>query len=54
LVDIIFFGASGFSDTYCPSTRADFNADQQDDAVDLALMIDHVFFGGAGPADPCE
>jgi hypothetical protein len=41
-------------DPECPRTRADFNADGASDAVDLAVLIDHVFFGGPGPVDPCS
>jgi len=37
----------------CPN-QADFDEDDLVTAVDLAELIDIVFFGGAGPCDPCQ
>jgi hypothetical protein len=54
LIDIVFFGATDYTDPSCPHVgRGDYNCDCLVNSVDLAELIDGVFFGGVGPCNPC-
>jgi uncharacterized delta-60 repeat protein len=53
IIDAVFFSGAESQDPACPTTRFDFNCDLATDATDLAGWIDHIFFGSAGPCEPC-
>ena len=41
-------------DPDCPTFRFDLDCDSFTTALDLAVIIDHLFSSGEGPCDPCE
>lgn len=53
LIDVLFSSASDVQDEGCPITRADLDCSGFSDAVDLNYMIEHIFFNGPAPCDPC-
>ena len=53
VIDILFAGAPDIKDPNCTVPRADLDCDEFSTALDLSIMIDHLFAGGDAPCDPC-
>ncbi|MEW5875206.1 MAG: hypothetical protein AB1752_08515 [Candidatus Zixiibacteriota bacterium] len=53
-INVTYFGQAETWDPSCTSPRTDYDGDHLSSVNDLVRCIDHVFFGGAGPVDPCE
>ncbi|GAB4316534.1 MAG: hypothetical protein Kow0074_04510 [Candidatus Zixiibacteriota bacterium] len=54
MIPIYFSGAPDIQDPACPRWRSDFNGDGFSDAVDMGWMIQHLYFNGPPPCDPCN
>ncbi len=54
LINVTFFAQANLSDQGCPLERFDFDCSGFVDAVDVNEMIDHLFFNGPGPCQPCD
>ena len=51
--DVVFKGAPDIQDPGCLTKRFDLDCDGFSTALDVAVMIDHLFAGGDPPCDPC-
>jgi len=54
VIDILFFNAENIQDPFCPGARADFDYNGSPDALDLNLLIEHLYFQGGAPCAPCN
>jgi hypothetical protein len=53
MIEVVFFGELGTYSLFCPTSDNDVNCDCLQNVIDVAIYIDHVYFGADLPCDPC-